>query len=175
MWLRLICCGVVGLLVACAPLDYWEKPATSEIARLETIRLLPVIYSTGQVFPQEQQRIDTYLRQELTMELGRKGYRVLPEAPAATADADLQVMIYNMADGRLGLDGRDYIDPLMPEIRLYARVRLARSSDGAVLLAGKTQGIGTVDYPRPFAVDTPYSQPQRDLGRRISALFPPRS
>jgi hypothetical protein len=176
MWLlrRLSCLAVAGLLAACAPLTSWDVPAGPDIARLETIRLLPVVFATSQVFTNQQARIDAILRQDLSAALERRGYQVAADAQGAASAGNLQVTITWVEDGRLYFDDEGFIQAVYPEVRLYAAIRLTRSSDGAVLLAGKTLGAGYAAYST-LETNTPYTEPQRDLARRISELFPTRT
>lgn len=168
--LRLTCIGAAVLLAACTPLTRWDTPPFADIARLETVRLLPLTFTTHHGFAPDRERIAGVLGQTLADELARRGYRLVETA----GEGELAVTITSIWDERLYVDDDPPMVALAPEVRLHARIQLTRRGDGAVLLAGETLGSGPVDHPWPVMPFGPYTEPQRELARRIAAQFPPR-
>jgi hypothetical protein len=150
-------------------------PPDPELAHFSTIALAPVSFSTQQPLINERVNIVEVLEKALTDQLQRKGYAVV-QGGGNPAGARLAVDVTSIWDDRLYNSGRA---PLVlggnyPQLQLYAEVTLTETGTGKMLLHAKVHGsgrIGPEGSPAPLAE---YAEPQRDLARQISRMFPSR-
>ena len=166
---------LLGLLLAgCSASGDHLFPPRPDLARLDSIALTPVTFSTHQALSNERDAIQTQLAGALADRLQALGYTVVPAQGSGKAAARLDVDITYIWDERLYADEDRPLARLYPDLRLYANVTLTDLKSGAVLLHEEALGEGPIEPVWSHAPDARYTAPQRALAERISRLFPTR-